>query len=632
MDIRRSVVLPIAVFLGVLVATVVAGLALNAFSPALGGNAVAGPGLHRGIYRLSGLEPVGDETYSFELTCVDGCPDLVLLSFAPTPAQVWADGVALPFEALDPAGAQLRGVRIPAELTERAVRDGTPLVLTLDAPEPRGLSTLALCSSSTAQGVAALFGLLSPMVLGALVTIALYGLLLWFAGRDGMLLTFSAYTGCLFLWGFSSTVSSAFGVETPWLGLVNLLAFDCAVVLGMATCFSCCRLELPPRWRWLNGWRGVAVLCLIYTVIARLVPSGVREWLPFAAYTLGAALLAVACARADRKPWVVLGGLAVTQGLRVVALAVAGPMVSQAFAFAFLRQLRALSLPYLVCCSVYVGLEFARRFRRVEALSLELERTNRELDRKVEERTAQLVEQQRRRQAFMLNVFHDLRTPLFVMKGCVDRLKAGGPSASDHLQVLDERLSFTTRLAEDLFSVAKLEDDALMMETEPVDMDALLVRAVRASSVEAEQRGVRLSYRCRARCVAWGDEVWLARAFQNLLANALAHAGEPGTCVRLVMEERDGRIVVTLSDDGAGIDGADLDRLFDRYFRAGRGRDPSSSGLGLSITADVVEHHGGTVEACSEPGEGTTFTVTLPLWGRLPEPAPTEEALNDSLS
>jgi two-component system, NtrC family, sensor histidine kinase KinB len=102
-------------------------------------------------------------------------------------------------------------------------------------------------------------------------------------------------------------------------------------------------------------------------------------------------------------------------------------------------------------------------------------------------------------------------------------------------------------------------------------------------------------------------------ALQNLLDNALAHTPQGGR-IALAAEERDGRVVFSISDTGSGIPAEYLPYVFERYFRVPGDARQGGSGLGLAIVREIIVAHGGTIHCESRPGEKTVFRIALPMW------------------
>jgi two-component system OmpR family sensor kinase len=196
-------------------------------------------------------------------------------------------------------------------------------------------------------------------------------------------------------------------------------------------------------------------------------------------------------------------------------------------------------------------------------------------------------EQERR---FLADASHELRTPLTALRGNVAHLARHGatPELVVDLEADAERL---VRLADDLLALSR--EEAAASPSEDVRLDEL-ARAVAAPDVD-----LRLSP-----AVVHGDRAALERAIANLIENARRH-GPPGGHIAVTVGENDGRALLMVEDEGAGLSSADAGRAFERFWRAqpdGRG-----SGLGLAIVRATAERHGGVARV-----EGAQFTIDLP--------------------
>ena len=226
-------------------------------------------------------------------------------------------------------------------------------------------------------------------------------------------------------------------------------------------------------------------------------------------------------------------------------------------------------------------------------------------------------EQQEKQMARAMQMFaevvHDLRDPLFVVFGYTNMLRKGGAqeTASGHRaeEVLDRMQRAISRMqtivSETLF-LAKSKMRRLPFDASTFDLRVLCEQVV-ADLVQAE----RLRFECDAAiCEIIGDPLRLRQALENLLANALKYSD--GVVV-VGVAKHDSGYTVTVKDHGIGIPKAEQDRVFDPFFRASNTAGKQGHGLGLSIVKTCVEQHGGRVELVSQPGKGTTFTMTLPL-------------------
>jgi heavy metal sensor kinase len=224
-----------------------------------------------------------------------------------------------------------------------------------------------------------------------------------------------------------------------------------------------------------------------------------------------------------------------------------------------------------------------------------------------------------RQKQFTSDASHDLRTPLAVMRGDIEIALRRERTAEEYQRVLTsnlEEIVRLSRLVEDLLTLARADAGRLELRREPIDLDELCQRMVEYISPLAHQKGQTLGYDGPgAAVVVKADVVRIKQLLLNLLDNAIKYTQLQGG-VTLGLKTEDEDAVITVSDTGRGISPEDLPHIFDRFFRrSGTTSDRSAAGfgLGLSIVKWIVDSHGGKIEAKSEVGKGTTFTVRFPL-------------------
>jgi signal transduction histidine kinase len=213
------------------------------------------------------------------------------------------------------------------------------------------------------------------------------------------------------------------------------------------------------------------------------------------------------------------------------------------------------------------------------------------------------------------NVAHDLRTPMARLRGTAERaLQSGDPGAArealaDCLEESDRMLSMLNTLMD----ISEAETGVLRLVREPVDLRAVLDEVVELYEDVADNKHVTVTFDPGEPVVVDGARDRLRQVFANLLDNAIKYTGEHGSVRIGVAEEPTGHAVVTVTDTGGGISAQDLPRIWERLYRADPSRTERGLGLGLSLVKAYVEAHGGTVDASSEPGHGSVFTVRLPV-------------------
>jgi signal transduction histidine kinase len=229
---------------------------------------------------------------------------------------------------------------------------------------------------------------------------------------------------------------------------------------------------------------------------------------------------------------------------------------------------------------------------------------------------------------FLANVSHELKTPLTSIQGFSQAMLDGTVLGADGYQraagIINDEANRMRGLVEELLTLSKIESGQIAMGEDPVDLDRLLREAARRAEWQAEATGVRVSIESRPGAFVRGDAHWLAQVFSNLLDNALRHTPPSGSVlVRAHARGEPGDVTVAIHNTGSYIPPEDLPRVFERFFQVDRSRAGrlSGSGLGLAIVREIVQAHGGSVDAASDLASGTTFTVRLPLHS-LREPAP----------
>ncbi len=217
---------------------------------------------------------------------------------------------------------------------------------------------------------------------------------------------------------------------------------------------------------------------------------------------------------------------------------------------------------------------------------------------------------------FMADASHELRTPLTSIQGYAELFDLGIrdrpaelTAAMGHIRDEAGRMG---ALVDELFLLAQLDRERAL-RTERVDLSALAERAAAGVRVSAPERSVTVT--APSPVLIEGDDDRMRRAIDNLLVNAVAHT-PPGTEVEVGVTEEEGSAVLTVHDDGPGIDPADAPRIFLPFYRSdpSRARASGGAGLGLAIVAAIVEAHHGSVRL--RPGPGATFEVRVPLLGR----------------
>jgi|DewCreStandDraft_5_1066085.scaffolds.fasta_scaffold01429_10 protein-histidine pros-kinase len=219
----------------------------------------------------------------------------------------------------------------------------------------------------------------------------------------------------------------------------------------------------------------------------------------------------------------------------------------------------------------------------------------------------------RQQQDFTALVVHELGNPVTTIRGYVQLLERGlaePPRAATAILGEVERLE---RLLAELREVARLDAAVLRLQRRQIDLTALVRDTVARVQTHTTRHHLRIE-ETAGRLVGWWDPLRLTQVLENLLSNAIKYSPHGGEIV--VRVERTGAAAsLSVTDRGMGIDPQELPRLFQRFTRTAAAQRSKASGLGLGlyIARTLVEAHGGRIEVTSTAGQGSTFTVTLPL-------------------
>jgi two-component system sensor histidine kinase SenX3 len=235
------------------------------------------------------------------------------------------------------------------------------------------------------------------------------------------------------------------------------------------------------------------------------------------------------------------------------------------------------------------------------------------------------VSEQRRLEAvrrdFVANVSHELKTPV----GALTLLAEAVQDASDdpstvarfasRMQHEGARLA---RLVGELMELSRVQGMDPMPGAASVDVRALVDESTDRAGLAAEQAGIEIVVRCEDGLVVRGNEAQLVTAVANLVDNAIAYSGNGTRVVVVASASSDHQarptVDIAVTDQGLGISDADIDRIFERFYRVdpARSRATGGTGLGLAIVKNIVTNHLGTVSVSSIVGHGSTFTIRLP--------------------
>jgi signal transduction histidine kinase/ligand-binding sensor domain-containing protein/DNA-binding response OmpR family regulator len=241
------------------------------------------------------------------------------------------------------------------------------------------------------------------------------------------------------------------------------------------------------------------------------------------------------------------------------------------------------------------------------------------------------------------NISHEIRTPLTLILSPLEKLISGTVPEGEvhsHLDVVYRNTKHLDRLINQLLDFRKLEAGNLKLEVTSHDMVTLVSDVVRSFEEYAREKQIKLRFNTlKKKLIAVFDPGKVETILNNLLSNAMKYTGQGGTVtvhLSLVFGAEDGDLLgsepdrqfmeISVRDSGRGIEESNIDKIFNRFYRADGQHESTGTGIGLSLVRELVKLHGGDVFVISKPGKGSRFTVRLPYETALPVELQSEDA------
>ncbi|OUM90576.1 MAG: two-component sensor histidine kinase [Bacillus thermozeamaize] len=237
------------------------------------------------------------------------------------------------------------------------------------------------------------------------------------------------------------------------------------------------------------------------------------------------------------------------------------------------------------------------------------------------------------RQEFISNVSHEIQSPLASISGFARALRSDRLSEEErgrYLDIIETESKRLSRLSDNLLKLAALESEHPPFRPERYRLDRQLREAVLACEPQWLEKSIDMEVDLEETEIVADPEL-MGQVWGNLIHNAVKFTPAGGT-IGVLLRRSGEAAEVCVSDTGIGIGEEDLPRIFERFYKAdkARGRAGGGSGLGLSIVKKIVDLHRGSIEVRSKPGEGTTFTVRLPLEHERKKEADNKEGIMDA--
>ena len=234
-----------------------------------------------------------------------------------------------------------------------------------------------------------------------------------------------------------------------------------------------------------------------------------------------------------------------------------------------------------------------------------------------------LQENEKYRKEFLQNLSHELKTPIFAIQGYVDTLLSGAMNNEEtrkrFLQNASRNIDRLVNLVDDLDEISKLESGEQLLYKESFIIQDLMKDVFEALSLKSAGKQIQMQFKKGSELpmTVYADKEKIRQVLINLIDNAIKYGKQNGTISFSAYKADEGKLLIEISDDGAGISEEHLPRIFERFYRTdlARSRKEGGSGLGLSICKHIIEAHGEHIHVRSTPDIGTTFGFLLPEKG-----------------
>ncbi|MEO9476691.1 MAG: ATP-binding protein [Cyclobacteriaceae bacterium] len=235
---------------------------------------------------------------------------------------------------------------------------------------------------------------------------------------------------------------------------------------------------------------------------------------------------------------------------------------------------------------------------------------------------------------WFINVAHELRTPLTLIKGPVQKILTSEsltPQVEEDLELVYKNTQNLVKLINEILDLSKLEDGEMLLQVQVVDINILVKQVISIFESKAKESEVKLEWGDTDQGYMEIDPDKVSKVLVNLISNALRFTNPGGSIsISLCVEET---VNIKVKDTGVGIDPEDLEHVFDRFYQASTNKNAGGTGVGLALSKEIAQLHGGDLTATSQVGQGTEFTLSMPksILATKPKSAPETVDLSEAL-
>lgn len=257
-----------------------------------------------------------------------------------------------------------------------------------------------------------------------------------------------------------------------------------------------------------------------------------------------------------------------------------------------------------------VALEKGRLYEKVEEYNTKLENL-------VEKRTLEIKKLQEDQRDALIDISHNLQTPLAIVKGEIESLVDTSISLDKILSV-KRSINQVSLFIRQLLHLSKLDHSAFEINLVPINLSALILEQIEFFEVMALNKNINMINNIRPKIIILGSKKLLSELLTNLISNAIKYRSivKKDRLISVSLLTKKNEMILSVSDNGVGIRNDDLPGIFTRYYRGSRKQNTSGTGLGLAISKRIVDRHNGKISVDSSPGKETVFTIVFPLYGK----------------